>query len=88
MTPADCYDFAKEGGGHQRPMFCERDVWTWIESGCNANEIAAYALVSVAAAYAMMARASRLFSEPAKKTVMRLAGSGDKLRSNQNTTQD
>lgn len=50
-----------------RPSLCERDVWLWLESGCNANEIAAYARVSLAAAYAMMARASRLFANPVRK---------------------
>lgn len=50
-----------------RPCYCERDVWVWVESGCNANEIAAYARVSLAASYAMMARASRLFANPVRK---------------------
>lgn len=50
-----------------RPSLCERDVWVWLESGCNANEIAAYAHISIATAYAMMARASRLFSNPVRQ---------------------
>lgn len=50
-----------------RPSLCERDVWQFLEDGCNANEIAAYARVSLAAAYAMMARASRLFANPVKR---------------------
>lgn len=50
-----------------RPIYCERDIWTFIESGCNVNEIAAYCGVSLAAAYAMMARASRLFANPVRK---------------------
>ena len=32
-------------------------VWTLLEAGCNVNEIAAFAGVSTATAYAMMAAA-------------------------------
>lgn len=37
------------------------DVWTFLESGCNAREIAAYAGVSLLTAHAMVAHASRAY---------------------------
>lgn len=50
-----------------RPSLCERDYMTFLEEGCNVNEIAAYARLSIATAYAMMARASRMFANPVRK---------------------
>ena len=50
-----------------RPSLCERDIADFLTEGCNVNEIAAYAQVSLSTAYAMMARASRLFANPVRK---------------------
>lgn len=50
-----------------RPDLSDWDVMMLIKEECNANEIAAYARVSLAAAYAMMARATRLFANPVKR---------------------
>lgn len=50
-----------------RPSLCERDIADFLTEGCNAEEIAAYARTSIATAYAMMARASRLFANPVRK---------------------
>ncbi len=37
------------------------DVWTFLESGCNAHEIAAYAGVSLLTAHAMVSHATRAY---------------------------
>lgn len=42
-----------------RHKLSDADVWTFLEAGCNANEIAAYAGVTRLTAIAMIAHATR-----------------------------
>lgn len=47
-----------------RPL-SDTDVWTFMQAGCNAEEIAAFAGVSRMVAVAMMNRACHVFSAKA-----------------------
>lgn len=44
----------------ERHGLTDADVWGFLEAGCNANEIAAYAGVSQSTALAMIVHATRI----------------------------
>lgn len=48
-----------------RHALTDADVWILILEGCNANEIAAYAGVTVSCAHALMAHATRTYARAA-----------------------
>lgn len=50
-----------EGDAGMSCQVTPADVWTFLEAGCNAREIAAYAGVSLLTAHAMVSHATRAY---------------------------
>jgi hypothetical protein len=53
-----------------RPTLSDQNIWDFVAAGCNVNEIAAYACVSIPTAYAMMGYATRAHAHPVAATVV------------------